>query len=133
MICLKCGKIIEFEYRRIEKLQQEAAKRHNFHPVSHKMELYGHCGECRKELKTTKMKKLNLTRMRSGTKGEVVKIGGRQHMKNKMETLGIRIGRKIEKVSGHAMRGPVVIKLGATQVAIGHGMAHKIIVEVDET
>lgn len=54
MICLKCGKIIEFEYRRIEQLQQEAAKRHNFHPVSHKLELYGYCKECRKAQKKRK-------------------------------------------------------------------------------
>lgn len=79
------------------------------------------------------MKKLNLVRMRSGTKGTVVKIGGGQRMQKKTETLGIRIGCEIEKVSGHAFRGPVVVKVGATRVAIGHGMAHKIIVEVEDT
>lgn len=54
MICLTCGKIIEFEYRRIEKLQEEAAKKHHFYPVSHKLELYGYCGECRKARKKGK-------------------------------------------------------------------------------
>ncbi len=51
MICLRCGRIIEFTYKRIEQLQQEAAKRHNFHAVSHKLELYGYCEDCAKALK----------------------------------------------------------------------------------
>jgi Fur family ferric uptake transcriptional regulator len=51
MICLNCGKIIEFENRKIEELQDEAAKKHNFHAVSHKLELYGYCRKCAKTLK----------------------------------------------------------------------------------
>lgn len=78
------------------------------------------------------MKKTNLVRMRSGTRGTVVKIGGGKHMQRKTEMLGIRVGCSMVKVSGHALRGPVVVKVGATQIAIGHGMAHKIIVEVEE-
>lgn len=77
--------------------------------------------------------KMNLIRMRSGTKGIVVKIGGGRNMRIKSETLGIRIGVELEKVSGHAFRGPVVVKVGSTRVAVGHGMAHKIIVEIDDT
>lgn len=80
-----------------------------------------------------KMKKTNLIRMRSGAKGIVVRIGGGKHMQRKTETLGIRVGCEIEKVSGQAFRGPVVIKAGATRIAIGHGMAHKIIVEVEDS
>jgi ferrous iron transport protein A len=79
------------------------------------------------------MKKTNLIRMRNGARGTVVKIGGGRLMKKKTETLGIREGCSVEKVSGHAFRGPVVIKVGVTRVAVGHGMAHKIIVETEET
>jgi ferrous iron transport protein A len=78
------------------------------------------------------MKETNLIRMRSGTKGKVQQIRGGHHMRRKMETLGIRIGCEIEKISRQAFRGPVVIKVGATQVAIGHGMAHRIIVKQEE-
>jgi ferrous iron transport protein A len=79
------------------------------------------------------MSEVNLIRMRSGTKGKVVQIRGGHHMRMKMETLGIRIGCEIEKVSGHALGGPVVVKFGATRAAVGHGMAHRIIVEVEDT
>jgi ferrous iron transport protein A len=80
-----------------------------------------------------KMNETNLIRMRSGTRGKVVQIRGGQHMRMKLETLGIRTGCEIEKVSGHAFGGPVVARIGATRVAVGHGMAHRIIVEIEDT
>jgi Fur family ferric uptake transcriptional regulator len=54
MICLECGKIIEFEYRKIEQLQLEAARRHGFKPLSHKLELYGYCEKCARTMKKRK-------------------------------------------------------------------------------
>jgi Fur family ferric uptake transcriptional regulator len=49
LICLDCGSIIEFKNTRIEKLQTRVADEFGFHTVSHKMELYGHCRDCRKD------------------------------------------------------------------------------------
>ncbi|MCC6558696.1 MAG: transcriptional repressor [Polyangiaceae bacterium] len=46
LICLTCGKIIEFEEPRIEALQAEIAARHGFEVSSHKHEMYGECAEC---------------------------------------------------------------------------------------
>lgn len=46
LICLECGKIVEFEEPRIEKLQDEVGKSHGFELRSHKHELYGVCPEC---------------------------------------------------------------------------------------
>mgnify|MGYP001361705540 CR=1 FL=1 len=43
LICIKCGKIIEFVDDAIETLQGEVAARYGFHVISHKMELYGEC------------------------------------------------------------------------------------------
>lgn len=48
LICLKCGTILEFENRKIEKLQDEVAKQHGFEVKNHKLELYGYCKKCRK-------------------------------------------------------------------------------------
>jgi Fur family ferric uptake transcriptional regulator len=47
-ICTSCGKIIEFENEKIEELQEAVARKFGFRLVTHKMELYGLCGECRK-------------------------------------------------------------------------------------
>lgn len=48
LICLKCGTIMEFENKKIEKLQDEVAKQHGFEVKNHKLELYGYCKKCRK-------------------------------------------------------------------------------------
>lgn len=47
LICVSCGKIIEFEEPRIEDLQDEIAARYGFEVISHKHEMYGTCAECR--------------------------------------------------------------------------------------
>ena len=46
LICLGCGKIIEFEDDAIETLQNRIADRYRFKIFHHRMELYGRCGEC---------------------------------------------------------------------------------------
>jgi Fur family ferric uptake transcriptional regulator len=47
LICVHCGKIIEFEEPRIEELQDEIATRYGFEISSHKHEMYGTCSDCR--------------------------------------------------------------------------------------
>lgn len=46
LICVSCGKIVEFEDPRIEGLQDEVAALHGFSIQRHRMELYGYCGSC---------------------------------------------------------------------------------------
>ena len=46
LICTHCGTILEFENPRIEELQQKVAKEHGCEIRSHRLELYGRCGQC---------------------------------------------------------------------------------------
>ena len=46
LICVDCGKIIEFEEPQIEELQERIAARHGFVVKSHKHEMYGSCSDC---------------------------------------------------------------------------------------
>ena len=46
LVCLECGKIIEFEEPQIEELQERIAARYGFTLKSHKHEMYGTCAEC---------------------------------------------------------------------------------------
>lgn len=50
LICLRCNSITEFENPKIERLQEKIAKDFGFYTVSHKMELYGYCGDCKDKL-----------------------------------------------------------------------------------
>ena len=46
LVCVKCGKIIEFENDPIEKLQDAEAVRHEFRIVYHSLKLFGFCRDC---------------------------------------------------------------------------------------
>jgi len=72
---------------------------------------------------------VDLTQMREGERGRVIDIQGGGGLLRKLETLGIKQGTEIVKVSSQLMRGPITIRVGNTQVAIGFGMARRIIVK----
>ncbi len=46
LICLQCGRIVEFENQTLEALQKEIADRYRFKIYHHRMELYGQCSRC---------------------------------------------------------------------------------------
>ena len=52
-------------------------------------------------------------------------------MVNRLDALGIRPGKRITKVGSMFMRGPVTVQVDRAQVAVGFGMASRIIVELD--
>lgn len=49
LICLECGRIIEFKENEIEKLQEKVAKNNNFIVRNHRLEIYGICKECQEK------------------------------------------------------------------------------------
>jgi len=49
LICLGCERIMEFENKSIETLQEAVAKKHAFFITHHVLELYGYCLECSKK------------------------------------------------------------------------------------
>ena len=75
------------------------------------------------------MGKRNLTQMGSGEEGIVVDIQGGYGLLRKLESLGVRVGVRIKKVSSQFLRGPVIIQIGNTQVALGYGMASRIFLQ----
>ena len=76
-------------------------------------------------------KQTALAQMQTGQSGIVVQIQGGHGLVNRLGALGIRPGKRITKVSSMFMRGPVTIQVNTAQVAIGFGMASRIIVELD--
>jgi len=47
LICLECGKVIEFQSWEVQEVQARVTMRHGFQPTRHKLEIYGLCRECR--------------------------------------------------------------------------------------
>ena len=75
-------------------------------------------------------KQITLRQMQSGQSGIVAQIQGGHDLINRLSALGIRPGKRITKIGSMFMRGPVTVQLDSTQVAIGFGMANKVIVEL---
>ncbi len=45
LVCLKCGKVVEFEDDVIENRQSDIAKKHNITLTNHSLYLYGECND----------------------------------------------------------------------------------------
>ncbi|MCM8786542.1 MAG: ferrous iron transport protein A [Candidatus Omnitrophica bacterium] len=73
--------------------------------------------------------KTDVTQLNEGQKAKVVEIHGGCGLIKKLDTLGIRPGVEIKKIGSQILKGPQILKIANTYVAIGFGMAKKIIVE----
>lgn len=75
---------------------------------------------------------IDLTQMKPGETGVIKELCGGMEFMRRLQSMGIRPGRRIRKVSSHFWRGPQTIEVDKARVAIGFGMAKKIIIELDE-
>jgi len=69
-----------------------------------------------------------LTQLRIGEKARIMAIGGGRGLKQKLFLRGLFEGKVIRMVSNY---GPVIVEVNGNIVAIGRGMARKIIVTTD--
>jgi ferrous iron transport protein A len=72
------------------------------------------------------MNTIDVTQMRIQQTGMIARIEGGQGLIRRLDAMGVRPGVQITKMSGQLMQGPIVIRVGNTQVALGFGMARKI-------
>ena len=47
LICLGCGRVVEFSYDGLDEVKQEIAKENGFEVVDSQLKVYGYCAECR--------------------------------------------------------------------------------------
>ncbi len=79
----------------------------------------------------TDKKQLTLNQLGTGQSGAVVQILGGRGLSARLEAIGIRPGKKVTKVSSMLFKGPVTLRLNGAQIAVGFGMANKVMVEVE--
>ena len=77
------------------------------------------------------MSAIHLTQLKAKQTGVVTEILGGDEVVNRLNSMGVRTGKKVTVISSHFWRGPVTVLLDRMKIAIGHGMARKIMVEVD--
>ena len=76
------------------------------------------------------MELLTLAQMEIGETGEIIEVRGGLGLTRRLNALGVRPGKKVTKISSTYFRGPVTFKIDNTQVAIGFGMARKIVIQM---
>lgn len=74
--------------------------------------------------------RIPLSDMNTNEVGTIVEFVGGWGLRNRLCSMGIRPGIKITRINSALARGPVVIKAGEAQTALGHGISYKVIVEV---
>ncbi|MBU0605847.1 MAG: ferrous iron transport protein A [Candidatus Omnitrophica bacterium] len=77
------------------------------------------------------MKKMSLIKLKANRKGRIVEILGGSNLQSRLMNMGVFKGKEISKLSHVGLRGPVVIKSGRSILALGHGVAAKVILETE--
>lgn len=75
------------------------------------------------------MHKIALNRVKKDTKVKIIEIAAGKQAALRLSSLGLRPGACIIKISSFALKGPVTVKVGSATLALGHGMAEKILVD----
>lgn len=69
-----------------------------------------------------------LTEVADGTPVTVVEISGGRVLHDRLRSLGIRVGTHLVKVSASLGHGPLVVRHGRAQTALGYSICQKVIV-----
>lgn len=75
------------------------------------------------------MKKISLVQTKPNELVKILEILGGSNLESKLLSMGVYKGKLVTKLSHIGLRGPVVIKVGRSILALGHSVAEKIIIE----
>ncbi len=126
LICVRCGRLEEFLDERIEARQLERARLAGFRPLFHRMQLFGICARCMAEREAV----LPLSDLAPGECGEVESLAGGRGARRRLAELGLTPGTVVEVL---ASRGPALCLVRGSRVAVGQGMARKVMIRRAET
>lgn len=73
----------------------------------------------------------SLDKLAAGEQGRVVALSGGHCMRARLESMGLRPGKVVRKVSSQLMSGPITVLVEGRQLAMGRGIACRIEVETD--
>ena len=70
----------------------------------------------------------SLTELKLGEEATIAAVRGGRGMQVRLRNMGLVEGQVVRKLSALAWGGPVVVMVKRTQIAIGRGMARRILV-----
>ena len=74
----------------------------------------------------------SLIDMRTGQIGRVSAVLAGRGLCSRLDAMQIIPGTMLRKISGSFLRGPVTVQVGNARVALGFGMAAKVMLEIDD-
>ncbi len=75
---------------------------------------------------------ISLTDMQINQEGIISCFEGGKNFQERFNVRNIRCGKKIKKISSNPFQGPIVVEIDNARMAIGFGMAKKVMVEIIE-
>lgn len=121
MICMKCGKILEFRDDQLEQIQEEVAASQGFHMLQHRLEIYGVCPDCLNKCDMV----VPLVRAKQGEKVTIEDFSGGSGARMRLMAMGLRVGDILDVITSDAT-GQLVVAAGNKRYALGRGLAKKI-------
>ena len=77
------------------------------------------------------MAEMYLTELQQGEEAVIIEILGGRGLKDRLNALGLGEGQRIRKLAKVGWHGPVILVVNRAQIAIGRGMARKIVVKTN--
>ena len=76
---------------------------------------------------------VNVVDLPTGERGEVIELRGGWGMHRHLSSLGIRPGKVLRKITTQPMGGPIMVEVAGARIAIGRGMAARIVIRKIES
>ena len=73
---------------------------------------------------------ITLANLGPGQKGIIIQIIGGRGMQSHLRTIGVREGKLVRIVTKQPARGPIVLEIDGNRIAMGRGMAMRVLVEI---
>jgi Fur family ferric uptake transcriptional regulator len=122
-VCVRCGAILEFYNPEIEALQAEVASRMEFYGLQHRLEIFGLCSKCLRARAAV----MPLAMASPGERVRIVGFRGGKGMARRLTSMGLNQGADVEVIKSSGP-GPVIVAARESRIALGFGMAKKILV-----
>lgn len=73
---------------------------------------------------------VSLDEMNIGQAGLITQITGGHGQKRHLRSIGFREGKNIKIITKQPVGGPIIVDMNGSQIAIGRGMAVRVLVNV---
>lgn len=68
--------------------------------------------------------------LKKGEQGEIIGFDAGYGLQRRLESMGIRPGKIVSRVSAQALGGPITVSVDGRQCAMGRGMAAKVKIRI---